>query len=66
MFVIFFLFFRDIRDVRNIRYVRKRWTFNLFLKCLERFIKSKRVKIIRNKNRTSNSIYKVLYTGMKN
>ncbi len=43
-----------------------KWTFNLFLRCLERFIKSKKEKKISNRGRSSNSIYKIKYTGMIN
>jgi CRISPR/Cas system-associated endonuclease Cas3-HD len=41
-----------------------KWTFNLFLKCVERFIKSKKKINKQTKGRWNNSIYKINYTGM--
>lgn len=46
-----------------------KWTFALFLRCVERFIKSKKESQAVQKNKTfrnSNSVYKIKYTGMKN
>ena len=43
-----------------------KWTFSLFLRCIERFIKSKRIKKNDSKNRISNSVYKIKFTGMIN
>lgn len=43
-----------------------KWTFNLFLKCVERFIKSKKKINKQTKGRWNNSIYKITYTGMIN
>ncbi len=43
-----------------------KWTFNLFLRCLERFIKSKKNIEKVPKFRSSNSVFKVKFTGMTN
>jgi hypothetical protein len=51
----------------NVEKNNRKWTLNLFLRCLERFIKNKSPKYIKvEKFRSSQSVFNVKFTGMIN